>query len=242
MTTLITGAANGLGQALAVKLNEQNHQLVLVDIDEVSLKRLSDSLKNALPYVVDVTNEAKVRMMAEDLSAKSINLDVIINNAGVGIYQSLINMPLTDWQKQLDVNLTGPFLVNKYLAPMLVRSGQGKIINIGSRMSYTFALERSAYCASKFGLKGLSLCLGEEMKEHNVQVTIIEPDSILTNFRQELSAKEARAAQGELFLQPNEVAHFVSEIIAEKQDWHNEFKLLASGSGMHVEFVDNTPI
>ncbi len=234
MTTLITGAANGLGQQIGIALNKLGHELVLMDKDETALVKFCGTLRRVTYFVADITKEDEIKAISEKLKEQKISLDNIINNAGVAYYHNLVDMPASEFKKQLDVNILGSFLITKHFVPELIAKKSGSVINIGSRMAYLFEAERSGYCASKFGLRGMSLCFSEEAKEHQVKVTVIEPDSILTNFNNDLQNKLDRQKKGEAFLNPEEVAQFVANLIAGEVDWHTEFKLLAKPSGMEI--------
>lgn len=230
MRALITGAANGIGRELANQLAAAGYSLVLFDVDSANLAIVAKELGSKYPsltvepYLTDITDEADVSVAAQQVLGSG-PIDVLVNNAGIGHYETVANLQPTDFSRQLEVNLTGAFIVTHALLPTMIKQKQGQIVNIGSRHSYETAAGRSGYCASKFGLRGLSFCLTDEVKADNIQVTIIEPHSVVTNFNNALAEKQERVAKGEPFLQPEQVAALVIELVTKKRAWAREVRI-----------------
>jgi len=137
----------------------------------------------------------------------------------------VVDMQSTDFQQQIAVNLVGAFNVTHAFLPAMVARQQGQIINMGSRHSFEVSASRTAYCSSKFGLRGFSLALELELKDSNIKVTIIEPHSVVTNFNNALTDKRTRLAQGEPFLLPEQVAEVVVDLITTKREWASEVRI-----------------
>lgn len=229
MRAVITGASQGIGLALARSLQQAGWSLVLWSRDEAKLSQVASEL-GAEWCAVDVTDPAAVALAAEKTLAGG-SIDAIINNAGVGSYGAVVDYKIEDWQNLINVNLTGPFLVTRALLPALIKQQSGFVVNMGSRHSYEVSPERTAYCASKFGLRGFSLSLEQELKPHHIAVTIIEPHSVLTNFNNALADKERRAASGEPFLTPEQVADTVKELLTGEREWASEVRLEIRANG-----------
>lgn len=230
MRALITGAANGIGRAIANELAAAGYSLVLLDVDELNLETTAKELGQKYApltvesQVVDITDETAVTVAATKV-LKAGPIDVLVNNAGIGHYETVAKLQPTDFRQQLEVNLTGAFIVTHAFLPSMIAQKKGQIVNIGSRHSYETTAGRSAYCASKFGLRGLSFCLTAEVEADNIEVTILEPHSVVTNFNNALADKQARVAKGEPFLQPEQVAQLVVELVTKKREWAREVRI-----------------
>jgi 3alpha(or 20beta)-hydroxysteroid dehydrogenase len=230
MNIVVTGAANGLGAALTTELRAHGHQVARLDIALPEGPLVEED--GGLAQHFDVADAAAWEMLVAELGARGWTVDAVINNAGVGVYGPIATIKEEDWQHQLDVSLTGPWLSLKYLAPTL--SDQGVVLNIGSRRGLAAVAERSAYCAAKFGLRGLTLAAAAELP---IKVGVVELDSMLTNFQGALADKQRRAAAGELFLDPVAVAKTIADILEGKQPWQTEWRLRATATNPQIETV-----
>lgn len=230
MNIVVTGAAHGLGAALTQELRARGHQIIELDLS------FSDSslttVEGGWRQIFDVADAAAWEMLAGELGAREIKLDAIINNAGIGVYGAIPDVTVEDWRRQLDVSLSGPWYALKYLTPLL--GDGGRVLNIGSRRGLQAVAARSAYCAAKFGLRGLSLAAAAELPG---RVGIAELDSMLTDFSGALADKQARAATGERFLHPEEVAKVVADVFDGRREWLSEWRLRATEDGARVELV-----
>lgn len=236
MNVLITGAASGLGSELAVKLGQVGHSVVALDIDTTSLDTLQVKTKDSIRLLLcDVSNEQEVKKAAERLGDEP--LDVIVNNAAIGYYEEVMLMDPARWQQQIAVNLTGPFLVTRYFGSKII-ARKGKIINIGSRRAMMPNARYGGYCATKFGLRGFSLCLAEELASKGVEVSVIELCAMLTDFGKRLAERKQQREKGECVLDPVHVASYVVDIIEGKIEYKPEY-LLDSGADGEVSLVNN---
>lgn len=179
-TVLITGANRGIGFAITKLLLEKGYQVVALSRSTENLAKMrSDKL---LVYQVDLINLSKVDEVLNDLEKRKISIDVLINNAGKGIFKEIDQLMLEEWEEVIRLNLTVPYYFIHRLIPKMKEAQFGRIINIGSdadHIPYEFA---SAYCASKYGLLGMTESLRIELKKDNVGITTISPARVDTFF------------------------------------------------------------
>lgn len=182
---LITGGTHGLGMAMAKGLGQAGATLVINGhtkdkMDQALSEYTSEGLK-ASGYLFDVTNEEAVAQAIEQIEKEVGALDIVINNAGVIIRTPLLDLSVEDFRKVVDIDLTGPFIVSKYVAKNMVKRKSGKIINICSMMSELGRDNVSAYAAAKGGLKMLTKNMATELARYNIQVNGIGPGYFATS-------------------------------------------------------------
>ncbi len=181
---LVTGASYGIGMAIAKAFHKAGATIVFNDIDaELVQKGLAAYKEDGITahgYVCDVTNEEKVNEMIAKITSEVGVIDILVNNAGIIKRIPAIEMTARDFRQVIDIDLNGPFIVSKAVAPAMIRRGGGKIINICSMMSELGRETVSAYAAAKGGLKMLTRNLACEWAEYNIQVNGIGPGYIAT--------------------------------------------------------------
>jgi 3-oxoacyl-[acyl-carrier protein] reductase len=187
---LVTGAARGIGAVIARRLASEGAAVMLVDIDRDEVEAQAASLRatgaEATARTVDVSREASVVELFAHVERSCGRLDVLVNNAGVlgldaGKRPLVATMPLSLWQRTLEVNLTGTFLMCRGAAPLMQRCGWGRIINMSSRVGRTRTGPGNAhYAASKAGLIGFSRVLASELGGDGITVNCIAPSKIVT--------------------------------------------------------------
>lgn len=178
---LITGASSGIGRSTAEKFLEKDYIVYGAARTETKLKYLND-YQNGHYILMDIT-EAEMR---ENCIEKIINregkIDVLVNNAGYGAYGAVEEVPLAEVKKQFEVNLFGLSELTKLVIPEMRKKNSGKIINISSIAGKIWTPLGGWYHASKFALEGLSDCLRNELREFGINVILIEPGAIETNW------------------------------------------------------------
>ncbi|CAF1120601.1 unnamed protein product [Rotaria sp. Silwood1] len=184
---LITGAARGLGFTMARALGEFGARLALFDMDNTSLQAAAKTLSNdgleVLNLHGDVTNVSDVTKCIDNVVKKYNSLDIVVNNAGIVCNAPAEDMSLKDWQRQIDVNLTGVFLVSQAAGRQMIKQKSGNIINIAS-MSGLIAnvpQPQCSYNASKAGVILLTKSLASEWAQHNIRVNSISPGYMNTS-------------------------------------------------------------
>ena len=182
---LVTGAASGIGRAIARALSGQGCQLILCDIDAAGLEAIGDEVSCMHHAVVDVGDPEAMRSFAEDVHRQVSGVDILVNNAGIAVAGRLVDVPLEDWRKIVDVNLYGVIHGCHYFVPPMVQRQRGHIINIASAAGLVAATGMSAYAMTKFGVVGLSESLRRELGPEGIGVSTICPGFIATNIMDE---------------------------------------------------------
>jgi NADP-dependent 3-hydroxy acid dehydrogenase YdfG len=183
----LTGASRGIGRATALALGGRGVRLGLLARSGEGLCKLEGELgalgaAGMLSRVGDVRDRATTDGWIDAILEKWGRLDALINNAGVGIMKPVGELTDEDWAAMIETNLTGPFrLIRRAIEPMR-RAGGGHIINVSSMAGEVGFAGGGGYCASKFGLQGLSECLIHEVRRDGIKVTILGPGSVDTRF------------------------------------------------------------
>ena len=179
---VVTGAAQGQGAAEARALAECGAHVVITDLkdgDDVAREIGATTAGSAEFVALDVTDEAGWRTLAEDLRTRHGRLDVLVNNAGIAFRFGLMETARADFERVLGVNLVGPFLAMRALAPLMRDSGGGSVVNVGSAAGMTGHFS-AAYSSSKWGLRGLSKVAAMEFAPWQVRVNAIHPGIVNT--------------------------------------------------------------
>ncbi len=178
---VITGASEGIGRALSVKLASEGYITLLAARSEENLRKTADLVSEAGgEYVVaptDVTSEGEVESLFGK-AAKLGNLALMVVNAGVGTFKAVEEIRLEEWRAMLDVNLTGAFLCTREAVKLMKNAKAGHIVYINSLSGKRALSWGSGYSASKYGLKGLADTVRIELRKSNVKVTSVFPGSV----------------------------------------------------------------
>lgn len=181
---LVTGAASGIGRATAIALARAGARLFLSDVDEPGLAAVAGEVARHGPCEeaarVDVSSRDEVRALAERVHARVPALDVLVNNAGVGLAGGILDTSLDDWEWVLSINLWGVIHGCHYFTPPMVRRGAGHVVNVSSLLGFFGAPGTIGYVTSKFGVFGLSESLRAELEPRGVRVSVICPGMINT--------------------------------------------------------------
>lgn len=182
----ITGASRGIGAALARALAPRGVRLSLFARSAPALEALREELLAAgaadVHVVAGDVATPEVARWIEAIDARWGRLDALVNNAGVGVMKPVVELTDDDWRAVLETNLTGPFRAIRSAVPLMVRGGGGHVVNVTSIAGTVAFPGGGAYCASKFGLEGLSDCLMQEVRRQGVKVSIVAPGSVHTRF------------------------------------------------------------
>ena len=177
-------------------------------LDDAAM-RLRDENIDAFAFPADVSRADQVASLVDATLKKFSAIDVLINNAGVGRFGPIHQLSQADWDAVLDTNLKGVFLVSQAVIPGMLTRGRGHIINISSLAGKNSMPGGGAYCASKWGLLGLTYCMAEDLRAHGIRVASICPGSVATDFSHS-STKDAKK-----MLQPDDVAHAVAALLTQ---------------------------
>jgi NAD(P)-dependent dehydrogenase (short-subunit alcohol dehydrogenase family) len=211
---VVTGAGRGIGAAIAIKLANMGAATVLCgrrkEHLESTAKTISENGGKAHLSVCDVTDSRSVETVSREVEQKFGRLDILVNNAGVGGFGGpLHQMPPESWEQVLNTNLRGVYYCVRSFAPMMIRARSGHIINISSLAGKNPLPNGAAYAASKWGLNGLSYSIAEELRSHNIRVSVVCPGSVNTD----LSPHTGKDATK--MLQPEDVAHTVAMLVTQ---------------------------
>lgn len=192
---LITGASSGLGKAFALRLIEAGHIVYGVARREPEMYDIEDVGGHTM--AVDLTKDDELIACVQRIVAERGRIDVLINNAGYGLYGSVEEIPIAEARAQFEVNLFGLGRLTQLVIPYMRKQGVGRIINISSMGGKMYLPLGAWYHASKHALEGWSDCLRLDLKEHGIDVVIIEPGVIRTGFEDVMLAPMiARSGSG----------------------------------------------
>jgi 3-oxoacyl-[acyl-carrier protein] reductase len=215
-TALITGSGRGIGAAIALKLASLGAKTIVCGRTLARLQHTAGQIRSAggqsEPLSCDVADWNSVAALAEKIQTMFGRLDILVNNAGVGGFSGpLHTMPPEKWDPILNTNLRGIFYMIRAFAPMLISAGGGDIVNISSIAGKNALPNGAAYSASKWGLNGLTYSVAEELRGHNIRVSLICPGSTNTEF----SPHEGKSP--DKMLMPEDVAHAVEMLVTSRQ-------------------------
>ena len=183
---LVTGGSRGIGRAIALQLATLGSSVAVCGRDPKALQTVDIELqaktKRVFSHVADVTRPADVAALVAKTEAALGPISILVNNAGVGGFGPAHEKSEEDWDRVLNTNLKSVFLVSRAVTPSMIRAGRGDIINISSLAGRNVFPGGGLYCASKWGVQGLSGCMAEDLREHGIRVCVICPGSVATEF------------------------------------------------------------
>jgi 3-oxoacyl-[acyl-carrier protein] reductase len=208
---LITGASRGIGRAISIALAREGVDLFLTARDDSLLEKLNREIAESGAKAgfksADLMSESEINEMFIGATKFLGGLDILINNAGIGIKGNVVDIDVADWERVYAINLKAPFLLARLAAREMIKQKSGHIINIGSGASKTPMAEYASYCATKHGLLGFSESLALELRGHNIKVSIALPGSTATHFGG--GSPEERISSKPGILRPDDVADSV---------------------------------
>ncbi len=212
-TALITGASRGIGLAIARKLGAMGAQLALCARDAGRLEQAEAELRQAgcrtLAVPADVTDAAAVDALVQKVIGTLGGIDILVNNAGVGVFAPLHELREDDWDRVINTNLKGVYLCSRAVAPQMMRRHGGHIINISSLAGKNAFAKGGVYCASKWGLQGMTACMAEDLRGYGIRVSAVCPGTVETEFSPH-AGKDPKK-----MLQPDDVAHVVAMLLTQ---------------------------
>ena len=181
---LVTGGAGGMGRAIASRLAVEGARVAVADLRAQDAAEVAGEIEAAggvaIPAQADVSDHAAVERMAGEVSERLGGVDVLVNNAAIRFIRPLLEHGETEWQRTLDVNLTGPFHCIQAALPHMQRAGWGRIVNIASIASFVGRPNRVAYCVAKGGLVSLTQAVAVDVAGQGICVNALAPGLIDT--------------------------------------------------------------
>jgi NAD(P)-dependent dehydrogenase (short-subunit alcohol dehydrogenase family) len=196
---VVTGASRGLGRQMSEALAAAGAAVALVARDREALKAVRDAVASrggsAESFIADVTNEAAVNRLADDVRRQLGAPDILINNAGINIRKPLHEFTSEEWNRVLGTNLNGPFLCTRAFVPAMMEKKHGRILNLTSIMSHVSLPGRAVYSASKAGLLGMTRALALELAPYSITVNGISPGPFATEMNTVLMQDPVKNAE-----------------------------------------------
>ncbi|MFH5835637.1 3-hydroxybutyrate dehydrogenase [Proteiniclasticum sp. C24MP] len=178
---VVTGAAQGIGFAIAKAFVANGDFVAVGDLNFEAAEAAASILGNAKGYKLDVTNEDSVVEFYKNLLSDKGTVDVVVNNAGLQFISSVEDFPIEKWNLLINVMLTGPFLMSKHALPEMKKKKWGRIIHISSAHGKMPDAYKSAYCAAKYGILGLSAVTALETAKDGITVNSVLPGPVRTD-------------------------------------------------------------
>lgn len=195
---VVTGAARGIGKAIALRFSQEGAKLALVDTLADALEKTVEFIRDdngeAIGFQADVTKRTDIDKFVSQTILQFGRIDILVNNAGVGGSKGCLDTTEKDWDRMVDVNLKSVFLVCQRVIPEMIKKGGGKIINIASMYGVLGSPHAPAYCAAKAGNINLTRQLAVDFSSRNILVNSISPGLIATEMTQQ-KLKDSKEAQ-----------------------------------------------
>lgn len=207
-TAIITGAGKGIGKSIAIALAKEGVNLGLIARTATDLESLQTSLQTEHSVKVfiataDISNQQEAEAAVLKLQEELGSVDILINNAGIAQFGTLMDMEPSTWERIIQVNLMGTYYVTRAALPFMLEQNSGDIINVASTAGERGFATGSAYCASKFGVLGLTESLLQEVRKSNIRVVALTPSTVATDLAVNAGLK---IGDEDRMMQPEDVA------------------------------------
>ena len=232
---IVTGAARGIGRAIAEKLGQEGAAVVVADLDEEGAKSVAARLPNGgLGLRSDVSKPDDVQAMVDATVEQYGRVDVLVNNAAIVPFIAWDDVDLEHWRRIMSVNLDGPFLAIKAVEKPMREAGYGRIVNIASNTILAGTPNMAAYVAAKGGILGMTRALATELGPHGVTVNAVAPGLTESEGVKESPHNEAFGFVEQLQAipgkgQPRQIAPAVAFLASEEADWITGILLVVDG-------------
>ncbi len=219
---VITGGSSGIGKSTALELARENCKVIIIGKTKEKVQSTLDELKsiseNNSGYVCDISEEKKIKYVIDEIIKKYDKIDFLINNAGFSNYKEFADQSTQEIIDIINTNLLGVIFFCKYVIPYMEKQGYGHILNVASVAGRIGFPKLSVYCASKFGVVGFTESIYYELKKKNINVSLICPGAVNTDFYRDESFKSfPHNKRHKRVLEPTEVAKEIKKAIINKK-------------------------
>ncbi|MGX5817360.1 3-ketoacyl-ACP reductase [Chitinophaga lutea] len=210
-TALVTGGSKGIGKALALALAAEGVNVGITGRNEQALEAVAKEIAatgvKAAWASADVKDYAGVEAAVQKITGQLGPIDILINNAGIAAFGAFADMPVSQWEEIIRVNVLGMYYVTKAVIPAMIERQSGDVINISSTAGLRGAANTSAYSASKFAVLGMTESLMMEVRKHNIRVSALTPSTVATD----MSVSDLKITDGnpDKVLQPDDIAELL---------------------------------
>lgn len=229
-TAVVTGSGRGIGRETAILLCKKGLNVVVCSrtgteidstVEEIKqMTKTSAADDRVIGIECDVSNSFEVEYLVKSTIDRFKSIDILVNNAGIVYVKKLIDTTEDEWDKTIDINLKGSFLCTRAALPFMIKNRSGVIINVSSGAGKTGFPDISAYCASKFGMIGLTESVAWEVANYNIRVMAICPGEVDTKMQQNVDPNYYKKNR-HIMLQPKDVAEKIAEMIFKERQYHN---------------------
>jgi 3-oxoacyl-[acyl-carrier protein] reductase len=234
-TAVVTGSGRGIGREIAILFCEKGLNVVICsrtqteinstvkEIEQLMTKTnaaATDAANRVIGMICNVSNSSEVDHLIKSTIDRFKSIDILINNAGIVYIKKLIDTTEDEWDKTIDINLKSSFLCTRAALPFMIKNRSGVIINVSSGAGKTGFPDISAYCASKFGMIGLTESVSWEVANYNIRVMAICPGEVDTNMQQNIDPTYYKKNKHNM-LKPKDVAEKIAEMVFKERQYHN---------------------
>ena len=224
-TALVTGSGRGIGKETAILLSKKGLNVIICSRTQKEIESAVKEIKSLgndqiIGRKCDVSISAEVNTLVNEALDIYGRIDVLINNAGITYVKKLIDTTEKQWDQTLDINLKGSFLLCKAIVPHMIESNCGVIINVSSGAGKVGFEDISAYCASKFGMIGLTESLAREVANYNIRVMTICPGEVATKMQEDVDSRYYELNKHKM-LHPRTVAEKIADMVFSDKEYQS---------------------
>jgi 3-oxoacyl-[acyl-carrier protein] reductase len=224
-TALVTGGGRGIGKETAILLAKKGMNVVICsrtqgEIDSAVKEIKSTGNNQIMGRKCDVSKSDEVINLVKEILVKYGRIDVLVNNAGITYVKKLVDTTEEEWNHTLDINLKGVFLLSKAILPQMMKNNFGIIINVSSGAGKVGFEDISVYCASKFGIMGLTESVAWEVGNYNIRVMTVCPGEVATKMQKDVDPQYYKLNKHKM-LHPKTVAEKITDMVFDDKKYGN---------------------